>query len=351
MRIRIITIHSIPNFGSVFQSYALCRHLLDNGYTDTEVIDYRPNYFKPHTPRAVMGLLLNLKSYAVRARKFNAFNATNLPMTQGRFTDIEQLRQFDFHADVLIAGGDQLWNVYHDCGNDDAYKLTFTKGYKISYATSMGQSGFSDEQIEQLAEKLRDFSAVSVRESSSVPLLAQVGIAAQKCVDPVFLLTEHDYERFIVPVARPKYLLVYLVTPSPLLDRCIRWLAAERGLEVVLCSGFSKKCVCDTFLKELGPDEILSYIYHAEVVLSSSFHATAFSLIFRKQFFTILPNEHTNERIMDLLRSHGLERRIVDCKTDLDVTLRETVDYCAAARGSDEIVTSKEYLRRALENV
>jgi len=38
MRIRIITIHNIPNFGSVFQSYALCKYLISQGYEDTKII-------------------------------------------------------------------------------------------------------------------------------------------------------------------------------------------------------------------------------------------------------------------------------------------------------------------------
>ena len=95
--------------------------------------------------------------------------------------------------------------------------------------------------------------------------------------------------------------MVYLVTPSPLLEKTINYLKEKYNLKVILCGGFSKKCTCDEFLKDLGPDEILSYIKNAEIVLSSSFHATSFSIIFEKQFFTILPDEHTNERIEDLL--------------------------------------------------
>lgn len=348
MKIRIITIHCIPNFGSVFQSYALCKYLIDQGYTDTKVIDYNPPYFKTHTLRSTIGKMLNYKSYVVRTKKFRVFNKANTPMTEQKFKSLDQLRQYDFDADVYIAGGDQLWNVYHDCGNDDAYKLTFVSGRKISYGTSMGQTDFTNQQLTDLAEKISDFTSVSVRESSSVKLLKEAGVSAVHCVDPVFLLDYEKYEKFIKPVNQPKYMLVYLVTPSQLLERCIDYLSHKYNLKVILCSGFSKKCTCDEFLKDLGPDEILSYIKNAQIVLSSSFHATAFSMIFKKQFFTILPDQHTNERIVDILTIRGLENRIITEQSDIERALDGIIDYDAITDYSNRISESKEYLQRSL---
>lgn len=348
MKIRIITIHSIPNFGSVFQAYALCAYLKSKGFEDTELIDYRPPYFKTRSLRALAGKMLNLKSFYKRKRKFEAFVEKNIPLTSGKFSRLAQLEKHSFGADAYIAGGDQLWNVYHACGKDDAYKLTFAEGKKISYATSLGQTDFSDAELTELAEKLKAFSAVSVREASSVKMLEGKGVTAVHCVDPVYLLPEAEYEKFVKPVKQPKYMLVYLVTPSDLLERVIKQLSEKYGLKVILCSGFSKKCTCDEFLKDLGPDEILSYIKNAEIVLSSSFHATSFSLIFKKQFFTILPDEHTNERITDILRIRGLSDRIITEKTELEAALERKIDYSALSDYGELTEQSKKYLEGAL---
>lgn len=348
MKIRIITIHSIPNFGSVFQAYALCRYLKNNGFEDTELIDYQPPYFKTRTLRAFAAKMLNFKSFCKRKRKFRTFVEKNIPLTKKVFRNLSQLNGFDFGADIYIAGGDQLWNVYHDCGKDGAYKLTFANGKKISYATSLGQTDFSDRQLTELAEKLKAFSAVSVRESSSVKMLESKGVNAVQCVDPVYLLPRSEYEKFVKPVNQPKYMMVYLVTPSPLLERCIKYLSEKYGLKVILCSGFSKKCTCDEFLKDLGPDEILSYIKNAEIVLSSSFHATSFSIMFKKQFFTILPDEHTNERIVDILNIRGLSDRIITENTDIKTSLDKIIDYSALTDYDIQIKASGEYLERAL---
>lgn len=350
MKIRIITIHGIPNFGSVFQSYGLCKYLTDNGFTDTKVIDYTPDYYKNKSIVSTLGRFLNYKSYVTRTKKFRGFLEKNLPMTAENFKTFEELKNHNFDADVYIAGGDQLWNVFYSCGNDDAYKITFAKGKKISYSTSMGQRAFEKEQLEMLGEKIRSFSAVSVREPSTVSLLESVGINATWCVDPVFLLNVSEYEKFIKPVNEPDYMMVYLVTPSKLLEDCIKYLSEKYNLKVILCSGFSKKCTCDKFIKDLGPDEMLSYIKNAKIVLSSSFHATAFSLIFEKQFFTILPGEHTNERITDLLEMRGLSNRIVTDETLLENTLDGVIDYSKTKNYAEHIERSQEYLQRALAN-
>ena len=349
MKIKIITIHCIPNFGSVFQSYALCQYLRQNGFEDVEIINYRPNYFRPHSLRTILAMLIKLPKYIIRRKKFNSFITLNTRLTTKVYHTLGQLKDSSIDADILIAGGDQLWNPYHDCGRDDAYKLTFSKAKKISYSTSMGQTDFTQNELENLASKIKSFAYVSVREPSSVELLDKVGIKAQTCVDPVYLLKPEHYVRFIQAVPHNKYLLVYLVTPSPLLDKAIEYLSKTYALKVILCSGFSKKCKCDVFLQDLGPEEILSYIYHADIVLSASFHATSFSLIFKKQFFTILPNPKTNARIVDLLKIRGLQSRIVTESSELNSCFSYTIDYDQINKYDTYIKSSKSYLKFALQ--
>ena len=140
---------------------------------------------------------------------------------------------------------------------------------------------------------------------------------------------------------------VYLVTPSPLLEEAIGYLSGRLGLKVVLCSGFSKKCRCDVFLKDLGPDEILSYIVNASFVLSGSFHATVFSILFGKRFATLLPDEKTNERIEDLLSCSGLPDRIIRDEQMLGEHLFTEPEPCTEWK--DRIEFSKERLQRELE--
>ena len=61
-------------------------------------------------------------------------------------------------------------------------------------------------------------------------------------------------------------------------------------------------------------------------MVSASFHATLFSLLFEKQFCTLLPEAGTNTRIEDLLGFFNLGDRIVRTKSDLK-HLENEIDY------------------------
>ncbi len=348
LSIRIITIHGIPNFGSALQCMALCRYLRKSGYDNVEVIDYNPIYFKPHSLKSVAGMILNIKDSQIRGKKYREFVKTNIPLTEQRFRSYKDLAQAGLVADVYIAGGDQLWNVFHNCGRDDSYKLTFVHGKKISYGTSMGQYGFSDVELDDLADKIKGFSAISVRESMSVHMLATRRLHAQHVADPVFLLDPDEYDKVLVRPVAERFLLVYMVTPSKLLEDCIAYLSKRHNLEVILCFGLSKKCTCDKHDKRAGPAEILGYVKYADFVLSSSFHATAFATMFKKQFFTILPHEKTNDRILDFLELRELKNRIITEGSDLYGMLNDCIDYSRIKDYKDMIDSSKAFLKNAL---
>ena len=147
------------------------------------------------------------------------------------------------------------------------------------------------------------------------------------------------------------YAVMYLADSGELLDQAIELLSKKIGLKIVHICGFKKKCYCDYFIKDAGPEEILGYILHADFVLSASFHATMFSLMFQKQFATLLPREQTNARINDLLEYVGLENRVIHCKEEL-IQLENEIDYFSA----DQVIKdfreeSRAALLRALSEI
>ncbi|MBQ3063854.1 MAG: polysaccharide pyruvyl transferase family protein [Clostridia bacterium] len=305
--------------------------LADNGY-DTELIDYRPAYYDAGKKklRTLVGKLLNARAYLVRKRKFESFIKTYDKLSARRFRTFADLLAYGGDADrVLIVGGDQLWNNYHLCGRDDAYKLTFAgHSKKIAYGTSMGRDNFAEEELAALAGKVQDFTTIMLRERSGVEQLNRHGITtATHVIDPVGLL---DIEAFRNMAKKPDikepYAVMYLADSSPLLDEAIKKLSEEMGLKIVHICGFKKKCYCDVFAKDVGPEEILGYILHADFVLSASFHATMFSLMFNKPFATLLPSTKTNARIEDILSFVGLQDRILRTVADV-ARLTAPIDY------------------------
>ena len=355
MKCSIITIHHIHNFGSVFQAYGLQKYLQQQGH-DAQIIDYRPAYYDAgkNKLKTLVGKALNLKPYLTRKKKFESFVRKYQTLSSKGFTTQEQLqRSYANTEDVLIAGGDQLWNNYHPCGNDDAYKLTFApKAKKLAYGTSMGRDNFTQQELEALAPKVADFRSIMLREKCTVDMLKPyTQVPVDHVIDPVGLLMPEDFLQIAKkPALTEPYAVMYLADSSPLLDQAIEILSKQMGLKIVHICGFRQKCYCDYFVKDAGPEEILGYIANAEFVLSASFHATMFSLMFNKPFATLLPGEKTNARIEDLLKVAGLQERILRDPAQLEV-LNKPIDYTQTNETLSQLrADSQALLQKSLEN-
>lgn len=352
MKCSIITIHHIHNFGSVFQAYALAHFLDMNGY-ETEIIDYRPGYYDYGRNRlkTYVGRMLNIVPYFKRKKKFENFIAQHEKLSNKQFANFSELKAYYRDSDrIFIAGGDQLWNSYHPCGNDDAYKLVFTDSIrKIAYGTSMGRDNYSDEELIKIAALVDGFQKIMLREQSTVPLLQKYATASvNHVIDPVGLLDVKDFKSIAVkPKINEPYAVMYLADSGELLNQAIEILSKKMGLKIVHICGFKKKCYCDYFIKDAGPEEILGYILHANFVLSASFHATMFSLMFQKQFATLLPGEQTNARINDLLEYVDLKKRILHCKEELN-QIERTINY---SKANQKLLNFREESRAALLSV
>ncbi len=356
MKCSIITIHHIHNFGSIFQAYSLYRFLEQNGY-DTEIIDYRPGYYEygRNKIRTLVGRVLNLRPYVLRKRKFENFIKCKDKLSDRTFGSADELEKYYRGKDnIFISGGDQLWNNYHPCGNDRAYKLSFSDSEnKIAYGTSMGRDNFDTSELEQLARETKGFKKIMLREQSTVEQLARYADAPIcHVIDPVGLIDKEEFVKLAVkPDIKEPYAVMYLADSGELLDGAIEILSKKMGLKIVHICGFKKKCYCDHFEKDVGPEEILGYILNADFVLSASFHATMFSLIFNKQFASLLPGENTNARINDILNYVGLGDRIIHSTDELD-RLEMKIDYTNANAVIEDFKTrSKNELTEALADL
>lgn len=333
MKIYIITIHCIHNFGSVFQSYALVEYLRQKGH-DAILIDYRPSYYKKgrNVIKKFVALILHPFSYCKQSHKYQSFIEKHIPKTNQLYYDLHDLYSIGKEEAVFVTGGDQLWNSFHMCGRDDSYKLTFVKNRKkIAYGTSMGRNSFSKEELKIVAEKIADFASIGLREQSTVDMLKPfTPINVYHTVDPVLLLDKQHYMQFIGDkrLIKEPYMLVYLANNSVILSRIVEKVSRTRGLKIAHSCGVRKKCKCDYFLKSTGPEDLLNLIYYADFVVSASFHATLFSLLFNKQFYTLLPEAGTNTRIEDLLSFYSLSNRIIKSVEDIQtIDVNENLDF------------------------
>jgi polysaccharide pyruvyl transferase WcaK-like protein len=353
MKVLTITLHSTTNPGSSLQAFALQHFLIANNI-ETEIIDYRPEYTLTNNSKlkTILKKFIYYKEYKETKTKNDLFVEKYLRLTKKRFFTYEDLESEDFNGDVFITGSDQLWNSFYPCGRDRAFYLNFLKkGKKLAYSVSLGKEEVDERELNWICSNIQDFDFVSVREESSKHLLEKYGIpnVAHVC-DPVLLLDREVYSKMLIKPQIEKYIVVYLVNKSPLLEELLAILKKKYGFKVVLIGAFRNKCTNDIHIRGTSPLEFLGFMANAEYIVASSFHATLFAHIFEKKF-VILPPEQNSARIEQFLSLTGLEEHILRSRSDIPKAI-ENINYVdAKKRMNSFIAQSKKVLLEQLEKI
>lgn len=361
MKIKTITCHDVYNTGASLQAYALQEYLSSLGHS-VQIIDYKPVYLSRHyrlnsVPLPYRKNVFIKWAYILakfpsrifarkRKRVFDRFTQRYLRLSQ-RYSSNETLKSDLPQADLYIAGSDQIWNPLFPNGRDPSFFLDFVpQGKKrASYAASFAVDAIPNESQEFMRSMLGSFNFISVRETSGLDILKRIGITTgQQVVDPVFLLDRARWEKITPPPTRSrKYVFVYDFDKSDLIKKVAEMIAAERQLEIVSLQRLDYSA-CS--YRHAGPLEFLSLIRNADCVVSNSFHATAFSVLFERDFYVVNRVEGVNARMRDLLCQLGLESRLV---TDVDVIDVENISYSHPSKLiSKKIDESFEFLDKVL---
>lgn len=329
MKIKTITCHDVYNHGASLQAYALMKYLQMQGH-DVKIIDYKPDYLSNHYKLTVVSnpkwdrpffkqlyLLLKLPGRILslkRKKQFDLFRDTYLKITTQRYTSNEELKQNPPKADLFIAGSDQIWNTLFPNGKDAAFYLDFASAgsRKISYAASFATDRIYNNKESFVKNKIGRLDAVSVRESSALNLLNQLSIKkGVQVVDPVFLL-EISHWKSLIPIGHnEKFILVYDFEENPLIKKVAQEIAQKQNCKIYTISP-SKSSYAHCSYHYSGPLEFLELVSKAEMVISNSFHGTAFAIIFKRDFLVVNRSEGINARMQNLLNSLGIGERLID---------------------------------------
>lgn len=369
MKIAAITFNHAHNHGSMLQTYALqqfvCKLCKQAGVSaEYVVIDYDTelqrelyNVFKSgfNAKSIVKNCIASLHYKALKTRyaKFESFLSERCHLSK-RYATPQQLADDAPIADMYISGSDQLWNVRSQ-DFSDVYYLPFVKtGKRISYAASFGplKIDWSKYDIPKYTDFLSNYQAISVREEGSADNVEHlIGIRPQVHLDPTFMLTVDEW-REVQSDANyrgGKYILMYCLEPSKK-QLCMAEAISEKlGLPIVVLRYNNTNDWFNPFVHkyDAGPADFLAYIDHAALVLSSSFHGTAFSLIYHKPFYVF--NGLTDNRISSILRSTGLEERSIETIADIKKVELCAVDAdCIDAFLNNERVRSANYLTESI---
>lgn len=321
--IGILTFHYARNYGAVLQAYAL-QNKIQNLCDRVEIIDYRNSRIMQELAlwclegRDFKSLVRAIGSFIYRARKkwcFAAFEKKRMVLSVP--LNKKTLSAYVKRFNILITGSDQVWNG-NLTDNDMTYYLDIAndKQFKIAYAVSLGD--VRKHIGEQESILLKKFDFISLREMDMEPVIEQIAKKeVYECCDPTLLLNSKEWECIASKrLVKKPYLFLFMIEESPILIQYAQKVADEKGLLLVS----NKNCI--SFFIHPSPNDFLSWILHADYVLTNSFHGTVFSVLLKKQFLSnVVSNDGTEKgRIVHLLKMCGLEHRTLNNKENLDKT-------------------------------
>ena len=311
------------NYGAVLQAYAL-KKSMEKCNKSVQIINFNgrignQTYDTFLPTKSLSSLKTNVlrlpHAIAIKnsSAKFQQFRQQHFDLSQP-VSGTEQLKDNCPNYGYLVVGSDQVWNP--NILFDPIYFLDFgsQEAVRFSYAASFGVNEIDSSLSQTIKDYLSKFQSVSVREKTGVQILSKIGIAAQTVLDPTLLLSAEEWrsiEKQPEGIKEP-YLLCYCLNYSKELETTLRKIKKLTGLQVIsIASNVNLHQLGDRQRWDIGPEEFLWLIDHAKFVFTSSFHGTAFSVIFNKTFCTF-NNSVNDSRLHDFLASVGLDYRLKD---------------------------------------
>lgn len=340
----LITIFRVPNYGSVLQAFATIKLLEDFGY-DCEVIDYEyPNewhyergskrYRKSSIKKTLLWLmgLIGIKKGIVQKQRLNRFISKCFNLTK-KYKNLSTLEKEDWsYYDLAVVGSDQVWNPKYLHG-DKAFMLSFIPDNirKVSIASSFATNSIPEELIQKYNEYLSKFSYLTTRERNGEDILKNVLKVQGKVEiipDPTLLIDSKTWtdNMSVKCASNSNYLLLYYLKYSfdsaPYIFEVVKYLSNKYNLKILAICGEQSNLLKNSLsnFKDctgVTIEKFVSLFANARLVVTSSFHGTAFAVNYGKPLVSVIPSSG-DDRQESLLRMLGIEKCAVKKDTNLD---------------------------------
>lgn len=335
MKIAILSMQEVKNYGSFLQAFSLKNTIESLGHTcdfiniipGRQLPGYKISHF--HKVRLLFQRLWGwdfMKRFETIYKFQTHFSKEFLPYLGVKPGENHA------HYDVVVIGSDEVFNCAQQTWFGFSPQL-FGKGLNadkvITYAASFGATTLDKLQEmgikDEVGELLRNLACISVRdENSSIIVKALTDKAPLRHVDPVLI---YDYTRYMPSeVKKNDYMIVYTY-PGRITDEneidAIRTYARQQALRVVSIGHYFPWC--DEVVVPT-PFEVLAYFRDAACIVTDTFHGSVFSIKYNKPFCTIVRNMN-NQKLSYLLKQFGLEGRIANDVSRMQTILETPIDY------------------------
>lgn len=343
--VNILTIHKEPNYGAVLQAYALYRAVEDLGHCPHMInlsMDFRSRPYNIRN-RAALYVYKRLKGYSRCFEIAEQFSRRHCPNQIGDFHTLEELMAYPWcKEDYYLIGSDQVWNPGITNKLSKAFCFSFLdQGYEHLYAYAASFGNIKDEEKRKVdldMDSLARFKRIGVREAFGVDFLHRCGIESTEVVDPTLLLGEFG-NLLPRPIHDSGSLLFLSLSDTAAMNAFVKVVADKKGLPINKHFGYLQPSR-RLNMQFLPIEEWLYSIASSRLVVTDSFHAMVFSIIFHRPFFVYVSEPSKAFRITNLLNALGVQGRVV---SDADAALSAPkIDY----EKTDQLL--KEYRSRSL---
>lgn len=333
-KVGIITIHHADNYGSALQAFATQKIINNLGYNAIFVNHMCKQVSKEYGIKRVFAQK-NLKAMIETIIRITILYPSRINFRNFRdkfFAEQEELKVIEKQQQFkkFVVGSDQVWN-YKITGLDKAYFLDFVtdNSKKISYASSFGITEIEEDKRPVYQKLLKEFHKIAVREEQASVLIKDlIGEEVPVVLDPTLLLKREEWVELVNKKNKyQNYILCYQIAHSQSLVDFAQELARKTGKKIISIQGSMRNKFEAKYIWSAGPLEYINLFLHADYIVTNSFHGTAFSINFNKNFFTeLLPSfEKTSSRLESILDMFELRnRQIVDGK---NTNMLENVNY------------------------
>lgn len=369
MKIEVITLHNVKNYGSLLQTYATQTTLEELGH-EVEFIDYErkdlreddalknrvnsSKVFSQNWITKAIGYVILRGSIEKQKRIFREFLNNHIHLTKKRYYSNEELKKECPKADIYMCGSDQVWNSTWNQGFEYPFFLDFVPEgkTKVAYSSSFGKTEIPEEEKAETKRMLNKYKAISVRESTALNILEDLDIDnGVHVLDPTLMLNKEKWDKITGEMKhKGKYILVYqLNSKNDEFDKYVKNLSKAKKLPVIRLSYVRHqalkygKLICCPRL-----EEFLAYFMNAEYIVTDSFHGTAFAINLNKKFLTIYPNRFST-RLESILKLTNLMDRHVEDYNEFN-TIDKEIDYTSVNKILDgEREKTLDFLKQAIK--
>lgn len=335
MKVDILSMQRIKNYGSVLQAYAL-KKIIEMQSNAVEFIDIK-GLKEIKGNKKIINKLRKIDRYFYKRilfkKEIKNFSK-NILLFQKNVLNINE-EKFNSTGDLVIIGSDEIfkvdpkssWGVSSQLfGNIDGAKKV------ISYAASCGNlklKDIPDDKIEELNKYILKMQEISVRDKNTFNFIKDISNKESIIhLDPVLI---YSFQEEIKKIEKnfhidSKYMIIYSYSnriKNKNEIKNIKKFARKRKLKIISIQG--EQYWCDKFIG-LNPFEVLVAFKNAEYIFTDTFHGTILSAKFNKNF-SVMIRESNKEKLSDLIERLDLKSHVLTDASQLEKNITQNFNY------------------------